>query len=79
MRQVAGDSQESTLRFNDTMREGSSKARGWLGFADQHTNKIRAQRRALIKAAGGIRQFKKQMRQARQQRAAANVIKTAAA
>lgn len=33
-----------------------------MGWTGQHTNKTRAYRRAAIKAAGGIRQFKKQRR-----------------
>jgi hypothetical protein len=45
----------------------------WYG---QHTNQVRAARRRLIKSAGGIRQFKKQMRLARIER---SVIKTEAA
>ncbi len=55
------------MRFNDTMRAGSQGGGGWLG---QHTNAIRAVRRRQIKAAGGIRQYKKMLRQARLERTA---------
>ena len=45
--------------FHETMRGGSRVGKGWGLFLGQHTNPVRAARRRAIKAAGGIRQFKK--------------------
>ncbi len=53
------------LNFSQTMRDGSCYRGGSLFFTGQHTNPMRAARRAAVKAAGGIRQFKKQTRKGR--------------
>lgn len=55
--------------FHETMRAGSHTDRitNWLvsGWYGQHTNPVRAERRAAVKAAGGIRALKKARRAAR--------------
>ncbi len=45
--------------FHEMMAAGSRVGKGWGLFLGQHTNPVRAVRRKSIKAAGGIRQFKK--------------------
>lgn len=45
--------------FYDTMQLGGKVGRPGRLFHGQHTNEVRARRRRAIKAAGGIRQFKK--------------------
>jgi hypothetical protein len=50
------------MTFHQMMRRGCTTRHGSWGFTGQHTNPVRNARRAAIKKAGGIRQFKRQQR-----------------